>query len=97
MTEKISKSSDSPVKLVAFCQQPNSMPNNATASTGGNHALPVVSKAKSLRSRVRSISVRSCGNNATQRANKPSAAAPHTAEKIFRAMGMFAGGNQRNG
>ena len=94
---KISMFSDSPVKLVAFSQKPNSNPSNATVSSGGSQALRVVRYAKSLRSRVRSISVRSCGSSATDRASKPSVAAAHRAEKIFNASGIFAGGSQRNG
>ena len=72
-------------------------PQTSTASSGGSHALPVVRNAKSLASRLRCASVRSCGSNATDRASRTSASAAHTAENRFSASGTAGAGSQRSG
>ena len=57
----------------------------------------IVSREKSLASRWRCASVRSCGSSATDRASRPSASAAHTAENKFNASGITGAGSQRNG
>ena len=97
ITANHSSSKLSPVKLVACSQKVSCQPANSTALIGGTHATQPVRKEKLLRSRVRSISVRSCGSSATERASTARVAAPQSAERRFKANGMCPVGNQRNG
>ena len=96
-TANSSRSNISPVQLVARSQNVSCKPQTATASSGGNHALPVVRNEKTLVSRLRCASVRSCGSNATDRASRQSVSAAHTAENKFSASGTAASGSQRIG
>ena len=96
-TANSSRSNISPVQLVARSQNVNCKPQTSTASSGGSHALQVVRNEKSLPSRSRCASVRSCGKIATDRASRPSANAAHTAENKFNASGISAAGSQRKG
>ena len=96
-TANSSRSSISPVQLVARSQNVSCKPQTSTASSGGSHALPVVRNEKSLFSRLRCASVRSCGSSATDRASRPSVSAAHTAENKFSASGTAGAGSQRSG
>ena len=87
----------SPVQFVACSQNVSCSPHTATARTGGSQAPQIVRNEKSLRSRLRCTSVLSCGKMATDLASRPSVNAPHTAAKMFSAMGICATGSQRNG
>ena len=91
------RSNISPVQFVAFSQKVICKPQTSTARTGGSHALPRVKNEKSLCSRLRCASVRSCGSSATDRASKPSAKAAHPAANRFSASGICGAGSQRKG
>src|SRR5208283_1526626 len=87
----------SPVQFVACSQNVSCKPQTSAARTGGSQALRMVKNEKSLRSRLRCASVRSCGSNATDRASKPSVKAAHTAENTFSAGGICGAESQRKG
>jgi hypothetical protein len=91
------RSNDSPVATTAFSQKLSCNPQTNTASTGGSHAVFMLSKENSLRSICRCSRVRSCGSKATERASNASAAEEQTAESRFKETSCQPAGSQRTG